>query len=83
MSGNWGMGGGLYAQATMVLANGTDINDNVASLGSGMFWDVLKGNLSEVLASKNTSAEAIFGSSRNDLEMPVLCADIIDLTANN
>lgn len=33
-----GKGGGVYVQATMILANDTDLNGNLAAIGGGLFW---------------------------------------------
>lgn len=75
------MGGGVYVQATMVLANGTDLNGNSAALGGGMFWDVISIDLSSILGLEDDTVASLLAGPGLDLRNPILCADVLDLTA--
>lgn len=65
----------------MVLANGTDLNGNSAALGGGMFWDVTSVDLSDKLALEDDTESALLAGRGSDLRNPVLCADVLEFTA--
>lgn len=65
----------------MILTNGTDLRDNSAALGGGLFWDVRGGRLSDILGDVVETSSALLQGIEADLMTVASCANLLNFTA--